>query len=303
MTLKSMTSFGRAELSTPFGSYRCEIKTLNSRFIDASIKMPRTFMALETEVIGMVKQALKRGKVDVLFDIRPTSNSDQLPAINLDAIAHYLNEQQKVLQVGGQGPLNIAQLFQLEGVLKLSKQSSEDQLKTHQEPILKVVKLALEQVIEGREKEGLWLQSALLSLLKTLKQEVATVEALSKDIQIQLFEQVAKKVEALMEKLSSREKAQALSVSPDRLAQEVALLADKMDITEEITRLQSHCMEFDQLVHRGHDIGRKLDFFCQEMHREVNTISNKLSGVQIVKHSLEIKQIIEKIRQQVQNIE
>ena len=297
-----MTAFGRGEVKNDIGFYCCEIKTLNSRFIDTNIRLPRQYMAFETEIISLIKNTLKRGKVDITFEIKTSKPSKAGSKLNTDVAEHYIDISKKLVEMGATTGFSSYELAQFEGVLESEDTTSND-ISIHHEAILNSVNLALKQVTTGREAEGEKLKIALSSLLTDLGNETKEIELKASEIQKHVYSNLKNKLETLLQKTSDAGESVAEIVTPERLASEACILADKSDIEEEITRLKAHEEEFRKLINKGTQVGRKLDFLCQELHREANTVSSKMTGLEISRHSLELKQIIERIRQQIQNIE
>lgn len=310
MTLKSMTAFGNAEERTPHCAYRCEIRTLNSRFIDINVRLPRFLNSLETEIIQQTKATLNRGKVDIFFDVQLAVSTDRLPKLNPLAVQHYLQLWQQTAQHikeqhGNYQPSlpSIGEVFRWEGVLETTNASDpEQQLKLHRQGIMDSLNAALAKVQDERSREGKSLRTALLELLQEMAKNREAIAVRASEFLGSLFEAQKKRLDTTMAKLRQADNSLVSSISEERLHTEVALLVDKCDIQEEITRLGIHEQEFRRLLDEV-DCGRKLDFLCQEMHREVNTMSNKLVNTEAAKHTLAMKHTIERLRQQVQNIE
>ncbi len=312
LALRSMTAFGVGEATGSLSNVRCEIKTLNSRFIDLNVRMPRFLQSLENEVMATVKNRLVRGKVDISFDVQIKTVSSSLPRLNEDVLNHYLNlihQSQILIQKSPYAydvkTLSLADLFRMEGVLEGAGFSgkSDEAVRMHQEPLMQSLHAAIDSVIRGREQEGQALKSALTDLVEDLGKERLEIQNKRAEVQLQLFANYRKRLEKLIEKLKESGQHLPDSVPEDRMVTEITLLSDKTDIEEELTRLVNHEQEFVKTMANGDDVGRKLDFLCQEMHREVNTMSNKLVTLDISRHTLTMKQTIERIRQQVQNIE
>ncbi len=300
-----MTAFGSGELSTAQTQYRCEIRTLNSRFCDISIKLPRSLLALEPKLLTLIKSRLPRGKVDVFFDVSQMDKTAHLPSLNPDAAAHYLRIGAELAKLNpGLKALSTYDLLKLEGTLESGRPtSSEAQLKSHESSIFAVINQALDRVIEQRESEGAVLRAALEKLVEAVKADREAILAKRETIQAALYETYKKRLERLLGIVQDSAPGALAAVPEERLLAEIAILTDRADIEEELTRLKAHEDEFLRILHNEEEAGRKLDFLCQEMHREVNTISSKLTQLEIQTHSLTLKQTIERLKQQVQNIE
>lgn len=303
MPLKSMTAFGSGIHDTEYFQYRCEVKSLNARFIDINVRCPRSLNPLESLIISEVKNTLKRGKVDISFDLTPLNPTAKLPQLNEAAISHFsaLGDRVQELSQGYPGELSVYELLKMDGVLQSPTQDARDEGMTlHKNEVLSTLRAALDQLITHREGEGAALKQALIGFVNDIKINREAVTKHSNRIRDHLFDTYKKKLETFLQRLGE----QAPKALPeDRILGEIAIMADKCDIEEELVRLAAHEGEFLSTLDGDLDVGRKLDFLCQEMHREVNTISNKVMQMDIAKHTLNMKQAVERLRQQVQNIE
>lgn len=304
MTLKSMTAFGSGEFATASTLYRCEVRTLNSRFCDVSIKLPRSLIVLEPQLLNVIKARLQRGKVDVFFELQSLDRKAGFPSLNSDALDHYKGLLQQLSASLPNATLSAYELLRLEGVLesRLSL-SAEDARSQHEEGIAKALNQSLDAVVKQRSGEGKVLEGALIKLLDSIRADRLAITQKRDGIQAALYENYRKRLERLLGALEETGQKISSMLPEDRLLSELAILTDRSDIEEELTRLEAHENEFLRILSKEEDAGRKLDFLCQEMHREVNTISNKLVQLEVSQHSLALKQTVERLRQQVQNIE
>jgi uncharacterized protein (TIGR00255 family) len=301
-----MTAFGSGESTSPTTTYRCEIRTLNSRFCDISIKMPRSLIALEPALIQRVKEKILRGKVDVFLDLVPNDRAAGLPQLNAKAVAHYVATSQTLAQAAGipLKALSSYELMRLDGVLENQyAASSEEQVRAHENGIFAAVDKALANVLIQRKSEGQALEPAFRKLLEGMQADREAIAAKREVIQKHLFDTYKKRLDRLFSSLEETGQKISSMLPEERILAEVALLVDRSDIEEELTRLSAHEVEFKRLLQGGAEVGRRMDFLCQEMHREVNTISNKLTQLEVAQHSLSLKQAVERLRQQVANIE
>jgi uncharacterized protein (TIGR00255 family) len=310
MRLHSMTAYGFGESLRGDTTYSCEIRTLNSRFLEVSVRLPRHVMALEAAIVNQVKSSLKRGKVDVFIDVNSGGSKNELPQLDVAAAIHYSQVYEQLhATLGGKVALQAAtpaDFLQLEGVLVTnSKGRLRGPVSTqeHEEPVFATLDQALLTVKEARLKEGISLGVAMMELVHYLGEERNKVSAKRDVIMQHLQKNHLRRLESILTNLQKISGGNLLEVTPERLMTEVAILSDKIDIDEELTRLATHCDEFLRLLDREDGVGRKLDFLCQEMHREVNTMTNKLVQTDVAQHTMEMKQTIERLRQQVQNIE
>lgn len=310
MSLKSMTAYGSGTSESSELTVTSEIKSLNSRFIEVNVRLPRGFMAAEPELIRLVKSKLKRGKVDISIDLQYQHDTSKLPTLDLDAVKHYaslIDTLQSTLQTNISSSFSALRepspydMFKLEGVLSTKKKllsGSEKEITQ----IKEAVSLALDKIIEARSSEGEALKGAFIELIEQIKDYRSQIVGHLPEIRILIEANYQKKIEKAVAELS--DKGFKADMPPEeRIMGELAILVDKADIEEELTRLDAHCVSFLELLDIGDGMGRKLDFLCQELHREVNTISSKLHQSSVSAIVLDLKQTVEKIRQQVQNIE
>lgn len=314
--LASMTAYGFGEAVQGGSTYASEIRSLNSRFLEVNVRLPRQLIPLEIEIINHVKSQLKRGKVDVFIDLVKGSGAKELPQLDLDAVQHYadiVTQLRSSLSAKGVEPhrelSSLYEVLRLEGVLSSDSRSrlrGEESADTHRDTVLKAVSAALEKLRAARLKEGAALAAALVDLCQQLRASARQVELKRGPIaeaQQKTYLKRLTQVLGTVQKAAQESGAEPIKVDDGRLLAEIAILLDKSDIEEEVTRLSTHIDEFERLLQAEEAPGRKLDFLCQEMHREVNTISNKLVQTDVSQHTIEMKQTIERIRQQVQNLE
>lgn len=311
MTVHSMTSYGYGECFSDNRGYTCEVRTLNSRYLEVSVRLPRSLIALEAEVTAKVKGALRRGKVEVNIDhAKVVGQSSQQPELSPETVRHYLRLSRELAVLAeseglpAPAPLSVAELLRFDGVLggegnKRGPQAADEARGV----VLTALQQALHKAVGVRAAEGEVLSRALRELLQELERERQAIQGLRTQILPNLRQVVLKRLANLKEVAAQTGERGDLGLSEERLATEVLLLSDKMDIDEELTRLGAHGEAFTKALLDPEGAGRKLDFLCQEMHREANTMSNKLVQIEVASHTLALKQIIERLRQQVQNIE
>lgn len=301
-----MTGFGSAESHNEDHTYYCEIKSVNSRFSDISIRLPRKFSWLETELIKLTKTYILRGKVELSLQSFSTKQVEKLPELNEIALTHYKGIYENLMQskMPQLSAPSFADLWQLEGMRKIPTPESISELENkHRKSIELTVCKALEQLVQDREKEGLHLCKTMIGQLDQIEAHRNIIDQQSETIRQQLSQQTYERFDKLKHNPVFRDK---IAIPEDeRLLAEITIILDKMDIAEELTRISAHSEDFRDTLNGdcSEGIGRKLDFLCQELHREVNTISSKLQHLSISKHTIAIKQAVERIRQQVQNIE
>lgn len=291
--IKSMTGFGRAQYEENGYRINCEIKGVNHRFLEMSIKMPRRYNLLEDKMKETVKKFVNRGRIDINLNIERKAASQH--NIKLDkelAITYYssLNELAKILSI----PLEVRliDLYRLPEVFTL--EDREEDMEEVWTVIEKSLLLALENMMVMRCKEGANLVADIRSRNQANLKQMEKLENRSPQV-------VAEYQQKLQQRMADLLSAEALD--EQRLMQEAAIFADKSNVTEEIVRLYSHIKYLDELLEIGDTVGRKCDFLLQEMFREINTIGSKANDLDMNRIVVEVKAELEKIREQIQNIE
>ncbi len=290
--IKSMTGYGKGEASYQGGRITVEIRSVNHRYGEIYVKLPRNLIVFENDVKKIVSERLKRGKIEVFVQHEPGTEGFPL-AVNIPlAKAYYdaFGTLKKTLGLAGEVtlPLIAAQ----KDVLTTGENHAMDE--SLGEALLAAVKNGVENLEAMRKKEG-------EALLDDLRKRKETITALAGKVAQRAPLVVSDYSARLRERLAQL--TADSTISEDRLAQEVAIMADRCDITEELVRLDSHLAQFDAALSLGEPVGRKMDFLLQEMSREVNTMGSKANNAEIAYQVVELKTEIEKIREQVQNIE
>ena len=293
--VKSMTGFGRGEYNDGKRNMIAEIKSVNHRYSDISVRMPRRYQFAEDAVRSTVKQHISRGKIDVQISVEYIAESDIKVELNKPLAEQYI-QNFKVLkdEYGVQGEVTLELLSGMPEVLKQSSDvEDEDEIR---QSIIKATDAAAENLEKMHAVEGEKLAEDLLERADLIKAMVGEIEVKAANLPGIYKEKLRARIDELLDGASV--------VPEDRLAQEVAIFADHADITEEITRLRSHMDQMKSIINesKGAD-GKKLDFLVQEMNREANTIGSKANDRGITEVMLRIKSEVEKIREQVQNIE
>ena len=294
MTLvKSMTGYGRAVQTVNGREFTVEIRSVNNRYLDCSVKLPRTISFAEDAVKQAVKAAVSRGKVDVFISVNSDAADDVLVTLNRPVLEGYLNAMKRIAEdYGVRDDISVTALARMPEVLTVDKpQVDEEQL---QNDLLSVVNKALEAYDAMRVREGAALEADLRSRAATILELVAKVEEASP----QTVNDYRTRLESKL-----REVLENTAIDESRILTEAAIFADKIAVDEETVRLRSHLEQMDQMLSGSGGIGRKLDFLLQEMNREANTTGSKCSDVKIARIVVDIKAELEKIREQTQNIE
>ncbi len=291
--VKSMTGYGRAVETVNGREFTVEIRSVNNRYLDCTVKLPRSFSFAEEAVKAAVKAAVSRGKVDVYISVRSETEADVQVTLNKPVVEGYLAAmRQMVSDYGVTDDISVSTLSRLSDVFVVDKpKADEDQLKAD---LLSVVEKALLAYDAMRVTEGLALENDLRSRANTILELVARVEELNP----KTVSDYRKRLEEKM-----REVLENKSIDESRILTEAAIFADKVAVDEETVRLRSHLEQMDAMLAGSGGIGRKLDFLLQEMNREANTTGSKCSDVKVARIVVDIKAELEKIREQTQNIE
>jgi len=287
MTL-SMTAFARGDSQTELGSYSWEIRTVNSRYLELHFRLPENLRALETQLRDRLRKHLNRGKVECALKFNPAQSASEL-SVNTDLVAALNQAADQVHGVIGPGnALDALQILQWPGVLNTGQL---DMAQVSAEA-LAAFDTTIQDLVAMRQREGQALQTFIEQRLQGIEQQVTMVKAVLPEILSNQRAQVLKKFEDLK-----------LSLDPERLEQEMVLLLQKADVDEELDRLQAHVNEVTRTLKQSGPVGRRLDFMMQELNREANTLSSKSLSPQTTQHAVELKVLIEQMREQVQNIE
>lgn len=290
--IKSMTGYGRAKLSKDDREYQIEIKSVNHRYLDISVRIPKQLSYLEETIKKEIAKKVKRGKIDVFVTFENNSLEGKEIKINTELAKAYIDELKKLAEKENiLSDIQVTEISKYPDVLNI--QSSQDDEKITEE-VLETITIATDNLVQMRETEGNKISEDLLKRLNIINKKVEEIAKLSTGL---IEEYVVKLEERIKEILKNQE------IDKTRLAQEVVIYADKCSIEEEVTRLNSHISQFKNLLNSNDAIGKKLDFIIQEMNRETNTIGSKANNLEITNGVIDIKTEIENIREQVQNIE
>lgn len=293
MKLKSMTGFGRAEVSNDQYRLSVEAKSVNSRFLDLSIKMPKKFNALEANIRNTVKEYISRGKVDLFITYESFSEKGKALRLDLPLAKEYLESMRTLVNaLGVEDNVKVTNLAALPDVLVLSEESEDDEALW--ESLKPSLVGALERFSETRVMEGENLQKDLLGKLAEMEAIVNRIDARSPEIAAAYEARLRAKVSELLE---------GTGIDEARIVQEVTIYSDKICTDEERVRLHSHIKNMRTKLQNGGLVGRELDFVAQEMNREANTTLSKANDLIVSEDAIGLKTLIEKIREQIQNLE
>ena len=291
--IKSMTGYGRAQGSFSGGEIAVEIKSVNNRYLDCGVKLPRVYAFAEDSIKSLVQKTISRGKVDVFININAAGADNVQISVNRPVVEGYLSAMKQIAaDYDVRDDISVSTLTRMGDVFLVEKRE-EDETEV-QEALLSVVSEALAAFDAMRTREGEALKNDLLGKADDILLLVSKVE-----------ERSPVTVAAYRERLTAkmREVLENTAIDEARIVQEAAIYADKVAVDEETVRLRSHVAQLRQMLTDGGVIGRKLDFLMQEMNREANTIGSKGSDVEQARNVVDIKSELEKIREQIQNIE
>ena len=282
-----MTAFAHRELQTNHAKIICEIRSVNHRYLKIKSNLPETLYSLEDDLKQILAKQLKRGTIDCHIQIKTQQSISNTLAINKKALKQLKRLSQQIQQIfPNTQELSIQDILSWQGVL-ISPPNNQ-----LNKEIQKCCKKTLKSLLKAKEREGIKLQRIIIKRLRKMTQKIAMI----KDHTSQT---IANKNHHLKQKI----KQISTTTNTERLEQELVFIAQRLDIDEELDRLQAHLKEIERLVNKNKPVGRKLDFFMQELNREVNTIASKSASKEISKQAIQMKVLIEQMREQVQNIE
>lgn len=292
--IKSMTSFGRAQSEEGKElSFSVEMKSVNHRYLDINIRMPRTMLALEEKIRNIISKKLNRGKVDVFINYKNYGNNAGKVNLNMKLAKEYyecLKEIQE--ELNSIDDISTTKIAKLPDVITLEEK--EEDLDNILGEIAPLIEGALDLMEEMRSREGEKLRSDILLKIQMIEQYVEKIEKVADSIPRNYKKKLEERLGELLD---------GVDIDETRIALEVAILSDKAAVDEEIIRLRSHLSQIKTTLDLSEPIGRKLDFIIQEINREANTIASKSTDIEMTNKVIEIKNITEKIREQIQNIE
>jgi len=287
-----MTAFARQEEQTEQGELTCEVRSVNHRYLEISLRFDECFRSLEMPIRKLFTEKLSRGKVDAVLRYK-VLDSD-LSSVNIDRnLAKSVVENCEVIaelstQSATIAPIDPLRVLGWPGVLKAE---SLDQVALHNS-IMTLVRRAIDELIMTRKTEG--------AALKTMiAQRCVEIDGIAKEVRRRMPEILIEHQQRLQERVTELK----VSLDPERLEQEMVLLAQKSDVAEELDRLESHVVEVQNVLQRDEPIGRRLDFLMQELNREANTLGSKSINTETTNHTVQLKVLIEQMREQIQNIE
>jgi len=284
-----MTAFARVQQSEKFGALTWEIRSVNSRYLDINCRLPEDFRAQEGRVRECINKRLQRGKIECGLRFIPEQATETGMEINEVLVKSLINACQQInTRLHQPSEINPVDILSWPGVVA----EPEQDFKSIYEASEKLLQLALDELIENRLREGERMQALIQDRCASMQQNVDKVRQQLPEIQ-----------QRYREKLTARLEELKTSVDRERLEQELVFLAQKMDVDEELDRLDAHLTELNEVLNRDEAVGRRLDFLMQELNREANTLGSKSADISTTQASVELKVLIEQMREQIQNIE
>ncbi len=290
--IKSMTGYGKSNLSINSREYQVEVKTVNHRYIDVNIKMPKVISYLEEDVRKLISSKLKRGKIDISIVFENYNKNENNISINTELAENYIKSFKELAEKQNiNANIEVTEIAKLPEVLTVKTDFNEEQIKLE---LLQTLENAVDQLICMRTNEGEKISKDIFDKISQIELKKEEISKLSTG----LIEEYVVKLEARIKEILKTD-----DLDKSRLMQEVVIYADKCSIEEELTRLSSHIEQLRSLIETDEPSGKKMDFIIQEMNRETNTIGSKSNSLEITNRVVDIKTILEDIREQIQNIE
>ncbi len=285
----SMTAFARIDRTTDWGDIVWELRTVNHRYLELSPRLPEVLRVLEPKIRDAANKVLTRGKVDLNLRFQPGAVSSEEVELDLGLIKKLVVAANQVTSIAKNSqPLNVSDLLHWPGVIKESKLDND----ALQKKVLEILSEALAELVQTRRREGDKLKLMMLERVQAMKKTALGVAEIMPEI-LQNFRQ----------RLNERLQEIIAEVDTDRVEQELVIYAQKIDVAEELDRLQVHLDEVARVLEQEKPIGRRLDFLMQELNREANTLGSKATDIRLTNAAVDMKVLIEQMREQVQNLE
>lgn len=292
--VRSMTGFGRGTFSENGKEFTVEIKSVNHRYVDFYIRMPRQISFFEDRIREVVSKSVSRGKVDIFVSFEDRSEDSKVVTLDEALAGAYIQAANKIKEKYNiQDEISLSLITRFPDVLRVEKhEADEDELWSI---LSKAIEAAVNSLISMREREGSELRNSILQKALYMQEIIAEISKRSPEVVLEYKQKLENRINDLLGQQT---------IDENRLAMEVAIFADKCSIDEELVRLGSHMLQLSDILKiKNQPVGRKLDFLVQEINREINTIGSKSNDINITKFVLELKSETEKIREQIQNIE
>lgn len=287
-----MTGYGKGSVQIGEFTVEAEIKSFNNRFLDLSVKLPKNFSQKEFEIREKVKNKIKRGKLYLTVFISRDDNESKLIPLDTEGLQEAISMVKKIKEIAGiKTEITLNEIMNFQNYFFAESFLNEEEDYPH---IEKAVILAIDELEKMRLLEGKELKNDLSQRVKSIAETVEKIESCNPQAIVDYFEKIKERAKQLVSEIID---------NPDRLNSELALLSERYDVTEECVRLKSHIKMFLDTIKSEEEVGRKLNFISQEMNREANTINSKTISTEISQYGIYIKEELEKIREQIQNIE
>jgi uncharacterized protein (TIGR00255 family) len=284
-----MTAFSRAQGQGSWGTAVCELRSINHRYLEIIVRLPETLHALEAAIRECIRDHVKRGKIECHLRYQPGDVAGSEITINTHLVEQLCKANEAVAHLlRNPSPIHTMDILHWPGILQIA----EIDLETIQDQVIVLLEKGLKDLIDARAREGEDLKQLFLQRLEGMKAEVARVRQHMPEILAQQ-----------RERLANRFRDAKVELDSGRLEQEIVLFAQKIDVSEELERIDAHISEVRRILKQGGVAGRRLDFLMQELNREANTLGAKSTDVDTTRASVELKVLIEQIREQVQNVE
>ncbi|MCB1671955.1 MAG: YicC family protein [Pseudomonadales bacterium] len=285
----SMTAFARRQLEEAWGSLTWEIRSVNHRYLESTIRLPETLRGLEPLVRETLRKKLNRGKVECQLRYQPSAQLAQQLNLDLELIAQLSEASETIQQIASDAAsLSVAEILRWPGIIQ-EQETDADEL---QQQAMQLFNLAVDDLLTTRNREGQEMGRLIEQRLESIRGIITEVRGLLPDILQRQRDNIVTRLEELK-----------LELDPTRLEQELVLIAQKSDVDEELDRLESHVAEVARVLKTSGQKGRRLDFLMQELNREANTLSSKSIVTETTRSAVELKVLIEQMREQIQNIE
>ena len=287
--IKSMTGFARSEASGDYGSLICELRSVNHRYLELSLRLPEELRALENRLRELAVKQLARGKLDCTLRYRAEGGAVAKLVLNEELATSLVTGAHNIEQMmNNPARVNAFDVMRWPGVV----QEAVRDVTPVQEAAIEVFDKAVGELVEIRQREGERLQEFILQRCESMRTQIAAVQQRRSEV-----------MQAIKDKLVAKLRELEVELDHHRLEQELVYLSQKLDVEEELDRLVTHLDEITQVLERNEPVGRRLDFLMQELNREANTLSSKAADIDTTKAAVELKVLIEQMREQVQNIE
>jgi uncharacterized protein (TIGR00255 family) len=287
--IRSMTGFARSQSATPLGEALWELRSVNHRYLEVQVKIPEGFRSLEPDVRQAIARGIRRGKVDAAFSWRPLSGHTRAATLDMDYARELIGHAESVAaEIRQPGSINPVAIMGWPGVL----QQPDATLESVFPAVLAGLEHTVHELAASRGREGARIHDMLEARCADVQTRVSALRARLPEVLTPIRDRLIERVRSL-----------TATVDPSRIEQEIALIAQKMDVAEELDRLEAHVAEFRSTMSQPDPAGRRLDFLLQEFNREANTLASKSADAETTRQAVDIKVLIEQMREQVQNVE